>query len=335
MTAAGLAITLDRTGGGIRPAFEMTRGADPARLFTGRSPAATAALVPLVFNLCATAQERAARVALGLPGGGGEAALRQEHLRDHAFCLGVTWPSLLGAGSDNELLSRVADHGAGRDPAATAATAAALRRHLLGDTMGVGALTPPLLDRLLAGGATAFLRLLAAVRGRLRPDWGRAALPAPSAADISDHLDGRPVPLRETTARDAVAGHPLLLSLEAGEGRSLFARMVARLLDFLRVLDPAAILAPAARPAPGIGIAMAVRGFVGHFAELRDDRVAAYRLVTPTDWNTAPGGILAQVLAALPAAGDLPFLARLAVSCVNPCVPTTIAIDGARFDAHA
>ncbi|MFZ2868809.1 nickel-dependent hydrogenase large subunit, partial [Zavarzinia sp.] len=300
--------------------------------FTGRSPAATAALVPLVFNLCATAQERASRGALGLPGGGGEAALRQEHLRDHAFCLGVTWPSLMGAGPDNELLSRVADHGAGRNPAATAA---ALRHHLLGDTMDVGALTPPLIDRLLAGGATAFLRLLAAVRGRLRPDWGRAALSAPSPADISDHLAGRPVPLRETTARDAVAGYPLLLALEAREGRSLFARMVARLLDFLRVLDPAAVFAPALSPAPGIGIAMAVRGFVGHFAELRDDRVAAYRLVTPTDWNTAPGGILAQVLAALPAAGDLPFLARLAVSCVNPCVPTTIAVDGARFDAHA
>lgn len=332
MIDAGLAITLERTGEGIRPTFEMTRAGDPARLFTGRSPAATAALVPLVFNLCAAAQERAARGALGLPCAGGEDVIRQEHLRDHALCLGVTWPALLGEGPDNGLLSLVAEHGTGRAPATTAA---ALRYHLLGAAGDGGPLTLPALERLMASGATAFLRLLTAVRARLRPHWGRAALPAPSPADIADHLTGRPVPLRETTARDAVAGHPLLHALEAGEGRSLFARMVARLLDFLRVLDPAAVFAPASRPAPGIGIATAVRGLVGHFAELRDERVAAYRLVTPTDWNTAPGGILAQVLAALPAAGDLPFLARLAVSCVNPCVPTTIAVDGARFDAHA
>lgn len=331
MTGAGLVITLDRTGGGMRPTFEMTRGPDPARLFVGRGPAATAALVPLVFNLCASAQERAARGALGLPGGGTEAALRREHLRDHAFCLGVIWPALLGGEPDNELLARVAVHGAGRDPAA----AEALRLHLVGTTADFGALTPTALDRLLAGGATAFLRLLAAIRGRLRPEWGRAALPAPSPADISDHLSGRPVPLRETTARDAVADNPLLLALEAGEGRSLFARMLARLLDLFRALDPASPFPPATCPAPGIGIATAVRGFVGHFAELRDGRVAAYRLVTPTDWNTAPGGILAQVLAVLPASGDLPFLARLAVSCVNPCVPTTIVVDGERFAAHA
>ncbi|PWR22874.1 nickel-dependent hydrogenase large subunit [Zavarzinia aquatilis] len=329
MIDAGLLITLERTGEGMRPVFEMTRGADPGRLFTGRSAAATAALVPLIFNLCSAAQERAARGALGLPCAGGEATIRQEHLRDHALCLGVTWPALLGEGPDNELLSLVADYGTGR------ASAAALRDHLLGTPMDDGPLTLPRLERLMAGGATAFLRLLAAVRTRLRPHWGRAALPAPSPADIADHLTGRRVALRETTARDAVAGHPLLRALEAGEGRSLFARMVARLLDFLRVLDPAAVFAPASRPLPGVGVATAVRGLVGHFAELRDERVAAYRLVTPTDWNTAPGGILAQVLAALPAAGDLPFLARLAVSCVNPCVPTTIAIDGARYPAHA
>lgn len=74
---------------------------------------------------------------------------------------------------------------------------------------------------------------------------------------------------------------------------------------------------------------------LGHRAVVSAGRVVDYRLLSPTDWNLAPGGIMARVLEALPPGEDLPFLARLAVSVLNPCVPTMIAIDGQRYGAHA
>ncbi|MDD3443764.1 MAG: hypothetical protein PHS60_00010 [Zavarzinia sp.] len=326
--SAGLAISLVRDGRRTRPMLEFTPGPDPARLLAGRDPASAAALVPLVFNLCAVAQGQAARAALGLEPAGDEAGLRLEHLRDHALCFGVAWPAALGQEPDNALLSRLVAFGAGAD-------ASVLRCHLVGGPVDVGGLTLPEFDRLLRDGATPLTRLMAAIRQRLHPDWGRAGLPRPTVAEVAARLDGASIPPRETTALDHVGEAPLLRALEAVEGRGLFTRMVARLLDCLRMLDPRARLAGAARPATGIGVAAAVRGILGHRATVADGRVTGYRLLSPTDWNLMSGGILSRVLAALPADGDLPFLARIAVSCVNPCVPTTIEIDGRRFAAHA
>ncbi|PWR23152.1 nickel-dependent hydrogenase large subunit [Zavarzinia compransoris] len=327
--SGGLAITLDRAGDRVQAELALTPGPAPARLLAGRGAAEAAALVPLVFNLCAVAQGRAARAALGLAGhdAGEETALRQEHLRDHLHCFAVAWPALLGQGPDNDLLAAAGALARGEG--------AALRERLTGRAADLGDLDGPGLDRVLAAGETPLLRLLAALRRRLQPSWGRASLPAPTPSDVAGRLAGGQAPLCETTALDHVAGRPLVAALAAAEGRSLFLRMIGRVLDCLRVLDPRALIAPALAPAPGVGIAAAVRGVLGHRAELRDGRVADYRLLAPTDWNLAPGGILARVLNALPAGEDLPFLARLAISCINPCVPTVLAIDGRRYGPHA
>lgn len=320
-----LAITLRRDGGALRVALAHRPGPSPARLLAGRSPVEAAALVPLIFNLCAVAQGRAARAALGLPQepAGEETALRQEHIRDHLHCFAVAWPALFGAGPDLDLLGHL------RAPAAS------LRRHLIGGGGAVDLLSPARFEALVQRGETALLRLLGAIRRRLRPDWGQASLPAPTLAEIQAGLAGAPLAPCETSALDHVGRVPLVMALEAAEGRSLFLRLVARLLDCLRMLDPGAELAPAVAPLPGLGVAPAVRGVLGHRADVSGGQVLDYRLLSPTDWNLAPGGIMARVLEALPAAGDLPFLAGLAVSVLNPCVPTTIDIDGQRIGAHA
>jgi len=332
--APALTIELSLDRGRIRPGLSLAAGPAPARLLVGRRPAEAAALVPLVFNLCAAAQARAARGALGLDDIDDDATLRLEHLRDHALCFAAAWPAALGEGPDNRLLSLVAAHCGDGGPA----TADRLRLHLVGSAADdLAGLDDRGLERLLNRGATPVTRLLATVRRRLSPPWGRAALPSPTAGDIAGVLGGdAPRPLRETTALDHVADAPLIAALDRNEGRSLFLRMVARLVDCLRCLDPAALFRRHPTPAPGIGIAGAVRGLLGHGARLDEQgRVAAYRLVTPTDWNLAPGGVLEQALGALPAGGDLPFLARIAVSCINPCVPTSLIVDGRRFATHA
>lgn len=320
-----LAIALRRDGGALRVDLAQSPGPSPARLLAGRSPAEAAALVPLVFNLCAVAQGRAARAALDLApaAAGEEAALRQEHIRDHLHCFAVTWPALFGDGPDLGLLGQL------RAPAAV------LRQGLVGGAGAVDLLSPARFDGLLQRGETALFRLLGAIRRRLRPDWGRASLPAPDIEAFRARLAGEPAGPCETSALDHVGTAPLVQALEAGEGRSLFVRLVARVLDCLRMLDPRRLPAPALAPLPGLGLAPAVRGMLGHRAVVSAGRVVDYRLLSPTDWNLAPGGIMARVLDALPPGEDLPFLARLAVSVLNPCVPTMIAIDGQRYGAHA
>lgn len=105
----------------------------------------------------------------------------------------------------------------------------------------------------------------------------------------------------------------------AAEGPTLFARLIARLADCLLALAGAP---EPELPAPaGVGLAYAARGLLAHGARLQAGRVAAYRVVSPSAWNLAPGGLLERALATLPAGAEGARLAPLLVSAVNPCVP--------------
>ena len=86
---------------------------------------------------------------------------------------------------------------------------------------------------------------------------------------------------------------------------------------------------------PGVGLAEAARGLLAHRARIAAGVVADYRVLSPTDWNLAPGGVLARALAELPASSETRRLARLVVSCINPCVPTTIDLVDAGVVADA
>jgi hypothetical protein len=48
--------------------------------------------------------------------------------------------------------------------------------------------------------------------------------------------------------------------------------------------------------------------------------------MTPTDWNLAEGGLLHSMLASLPPDDRLEPAARLALACVDPCIPTTLTV---------
>lgn len=165
---------------------------------------------------------------------------------------------------------------------------------------------------------------------RVRPH-GAVGSP-PAGAEDGAAIPPRARPPRETGALGRVAGTPLFTTLLADEGPSLFVRLLARLADLVALLaEPA----PARPDAPaGMGLADAARGLLGHGARMEEGRVARYRILSPSAWNLAPGGLLERVFAALdPASPQAPLLAGLALSAVNPCVPVTLDLQGARHDA--
>lgn len=312
-----LSIGLTVADGAVRAHVDHRPGRPVAALLVGKPREQAAILVPAVLNLCAVAHRQAATAAVGL-GHGDAAGTRQETVRDHAIAILRDWPACLGAPAEAGALRVVGALASGQ-----AGAADALRRQIAGPSAGTGAelrqFTVAEMERWLAAGETATVRLLAGVRRRFDPAWGRAALPAPTLRDLEDAA----LPAREVTCADRVRGTPLLQAVEAAEGRSLFARLLGRVLDLLGWLDGGPDR-PAEPAPPGTGLAEASRGLLIHRAALDGGRIAGYRIVTPTDWNLAGGGLLHRMLASLPADERLEPAARLVLACVDPCLPTEL-----------
>lgn len=86
----------------------------------------------------------------------------------------------------------------------------------------------------------------------------------------------------------------------------------------------------AERTAPGAAIAQveAARGRLVHRVRLEEGRVAAYRIVAPTEWNFHPQGAALRGLsaAAAEAAPDLEDRASLLVTLLDPCVGYSLEV---------
>lgn len=338
------ALHISRARTGEDPLWRITpiAGPDRASAAIGRTPEEAAQLLVRLFNLCAAAHGVAAAQALGLDeplgpepsdlerahegharalGGLSLAAARQERLRDHALAVCLEWPAILGAPADRDTLRRL---GTGAEPEVC-------RTALLGHpAIALAEASITELERWLRAGASPLSRLLARVRA-LHPAWGQATLACPDAPDIAQALEaGAPLVSRETTAADAWLTTPLMAALIARDGVSLFVRLLGRVMDVLDILAPPhaqrADLLP--RALPSTGLARAARGLLAHRAHIEDGRVTHYRVLAPSAWNLAPGGLLARMLAALPWREETPMLARLAIACVNPCVPVRLDLQG-------
>ncbi|GAB4064012.1 hypothetical protein KHC28_14060 [Ancylobacter sonchi] len=327
-----LDIALDTSAAGAHWRLTTTGGPGNAAWVVGRRAEEAIRLIPRVFNLCSAAHAEAARGALGLSSGTAAPdglLARQERRRDHAVSILCDWPSILGSQPDRTALKGLAG---GSDQAMQA-----LRRHLLGGEIDLANATTGEVDRWLVAQASPTARLLAHVRATVDPAWGRAELAAPQPADIAAALEaGFPTEPRETTVADYWRAAPVLREFHAREGASLFVRMLARLLDLLSCLGAGRLRAdPVSSPGGGIGIARAARGLLAHRARLADGIVADYRVLSPSAWNLAAGGLLQSMLAALPMGTRTPMLARLVVSCVNPCVPVTLRLGAMEGVHHA
>lgn len=332
MTFAALDITFDPLDRAEPWRFAPVAGPDPARCVIGRTPEEAERLLPRVFNLCGSAHAEAAAAALGRsiePDAAADRRVvaRQERIRDHAFALMHDWPRLFGLEPDRAALARLGGGAADRR---------ALARHIAGGDHDLAAASAADLDAWIAEGASPAARVLARLRRAAEPRHGCAALPCPDLADIAAMLNDEATPIaRETTILDAWRNAPLVAALLAREGASLVTRFVARLLDLLAGLvdapDPAC--APAAPP--GLGFAWAARGLLVHRARVENGIVTGYRVLSPSAWNLAPGGLLARMLAALPIGPDTPMLARIAIASVNPCVPVRLRVETPEGALHA
>jgi hypothetical protein len=272
-----------------------------ARLFAGQAPASVCRTVPLLFSLCALAQQAAAAGALAAAGDGpapmpmpDARALWAECLHEHLWRLLLDWPRAL-------------------DLPPAAAEFAAWRRTRGGP--GFVAASAATVDAALAG-------VVAQCRFRLG-EAGPAELPVAQLAP-ADWLEcfatgaGLPPPLYPTSVAAA------------------YGQRVAALLGALAGLQsgsdyPLAQAAGDPGSGTGVGQALTARGVLTHAARVADGKVAAYHVWAPTDRHFADAQGLAGLLAdtAWPDAGAARRGLELAILALDPCLPYDLEVADA------
>jgi len=78
----------------------------------------------------------------------------------------------------------------------------------------------------------------------------------------------------------------------------------------------------------GIGWARTARGTLLHLAQIEQGRASAYRILPPTCWNAASGGVMATALQGL-AQAQAPHCAEQLLLLLDPCAPFNIEITPA------
>ena len=113
-----------------------------------------------------------------------------------------------------------------------------------------------------------------------------------------------------------------------GSETSLSARVRARIAEVFAPSGLGRVDAVCVALGVGRAVVETARGMLMHEVALDGDRVAAYVIVAPTEWNFHSGGGLAAMLAGLaPAApADLRAAAARAVLAFDPCVHCDIAV---------
>ena len=141
------------------------------------------------------------------------------------------------------------------------------------------------------------------------------------------HWNSRPV---ETGPLARMQSHPLVAALVSRFGRSAFARFVARLAELCSFAAGASpqIGGSGLEPGCGIGWVETSRGLLLHYAQLDGNRVRAYRIVAPTEWNFHPQGALPRGLEGgeYQTEAALRRAVSLLVQSLDPCVAWTMEV---------
>lgn len=357
-------VTVDWDSSRIRAArIHSTRADRSQALLAGRHADEAEVLLPRIFSICARAQAAAVSAALDAAREGEERdalhremAVLAEVALEYLWRLQIDLPSLLGLPERKEALAqlrrelaragdatsdwrsfidllRAAVHsesgGPGQsrdctDPAAfgdwearSDAPAARLLRKLRAVPLGAGGTV--FLPRLTQG-------LLREIGGALGADPAFSRRPTYAGAAA------------ECGARVRLAAHPLLRAM-ATRTSAAYQRILARWLELseipkrlTRLLDGEVQQPWVQRVTlgPGCGIAgvETARGLLVHAATLAGDRVTAYRIVAPTEWNFHPrGALLGDLLdVAVRDATEVEQRAALAVQSLDPCVRYTLEL---------
>lgn len=347
--------------------IDNQRPVQAMRLLEGRTAAQAMQLLPLLFSLCGHAQLAAARDALrdSLPpmNAAQRRALHRrvqfETVREQLLHIHRDWPVLCGAPPNPDDLRQIVcrTNAATADPAAFDALVDWVSQHTMGlppaeflafDTINAmrrwaRATAEAAAPRWLAalyGCATALPAIELPTLESLPPDRLCTAL----AADDTLEFVSQPThagACLETGPAARHRGHPLVTAA-ALDG--LLGRLAARLVDLCTVLvalrqgDDTAPPPPAAA---GLGWVDSARGRLIHHAELdAHQRIVHYRILAPTEWNSHPQGVAAQLLAGIePCTLEaVQKKARLVVQTIDPCVLATLQFtkpQAAPEPAHA
>ena len=302
----------------------------------GRSPAQVEATLPLVFSLCGRAHAAAARAAVAAargaaPDPGVDAAVAAEAARELLFAVltGDSRPMLARAQRcllhrpelarmvESELLGMTLDDHLGIQDASTwrawagerrtPLQAEAARRLALPEPVPAAVCMLPVLD---AGDSLSL--------ATLTPEFAAAPRWRDEPA--------------ETGSVSRQHAHPLIQSFHQ---RPLLQRWLARLVELLSDLG--------GRRAPIVGRVTAVelgfnagraivqtaRGTLWHEVVLREDSVAAYVIVAPTEWNFHPQGPLRGWLDGQSAASSAVATSWIerAAEALDPCVACRILVE--------
>ena len=316
LPAAGtLTIKLSRCGGGVSAEIDPPPPLPVTGFVAEKEPATAAREIGLVFNICAGAQEAAARTAFGLdiPDGLRERVTR-ETLREHVLKLCLVWPRILGLEGDPAPVRLVSCfNGRGMDQVADT-----VRGLLFGALAGMPRSWADF-KTWMQTSPTAPAKLFEAVYNRWDAAWGRADLPLLELAKEPDWPDatqsGAAV---ENAPACRVNGDPLLRDFAARFGHGILWRMAARLIEVDALLRGAWNRIET-RP----GLVAAARGAMLMRGEVDAGRVTWLHRLSPTDFALARGGVLETALAALPDGRDAPLaqVARMVVETVDPCCP--------------
>lgn len=319
---------------GRRPAITRTlRPGWAAAVARGRPAAQLPDLMAAAHALCAHGHRLAAGMAVqaaqGLPTTPDAASRRTWRLavlREQALRIAHDWPRLLGSTSAAAL--PLAGAPLWQPGLAAEAQLAQLPGWLATHWLGgpLAELLPRLADERATlhwarSGHTALAQLLAAcLPPALALRTAHRPLRLPAALQPGDAAVPDTGPWARQHAPQAPAAH------NAGM------RLIARLADLLQLAAPAGgewLHAEACSPAPGAGRAWVEvgRGLLGYELQL-DERgqVRDLHIVSPTDWNFHPAGVLAEALAQVEHAAD----ARCLAVAFDPCVPFEIeAVEAA------
>lgn len=274
-------------------------------LLVGGSAEVAAEVLPRLFNLCRVTQGLAARMAFGLENGPVPTKeLHNEILRDHVMKLCVGLPRHFGQ-SPNRIPQRPLDE-------------ADQVHDLLFGPGGQAPETPDAFNAFLKT-AKGVAPLLYEIASRFRP--GDACVGHLPTVSWITMFGKSPM---ENSVAGRQAHHPVMRSLEQEFGRGPLWRITARLYDALECLE-GRLRAPHLVK-PGFAIVPAARGVYGIKARVEQDTLVNFKRKTPTDHLLAPGGVLEQSLASLPA--NQAELAPLVLDILDPCSPVSLeAVD--------
>jgi hydrogenase large subunit len=187
-------------------------------------------------------------------------------------------------------------------------------------------------------------------QGTTRPNAVKADAYSFAKAPRYDGEVAQTGPLGEELA----LGTPLFADLYARHGDSVYVRELARLLRPARyfgllIRETEGVIAHLDEPlyekpkrkahARGAGLTHAARGALGHWLTIRQGKIAAYQIVSPTTWNGSPRdaqnrpGPWEQALIGTPVADpDHPVEMGHVLRSFDPCLVCTVhTLDGQRW----